>query len=268
MKYYRRIYINEPGFPSDLYAEFVRLSPESSRPGVFMLEAQPGDEERGQLCVKIAALCEQRGLKMTAGTPGTYGYTIGRHYDAEDLLAAHYFMVWSGSKMFKDHKDKKKRDEIGRITLPATQATQSVTLASIFPRLWIVVSDPVRRLFEINGLVGLQFGETVLKGSSINAASHPFWELKSSIILPKMANSVIQEDRGNFVIYDLPHIRPEPHYHRSELASLGHFDIAYTFESRGLDYHDSPLIISQRFYQCCVQHRIGVEVTPVRIDPD
>src|SRR5437660_317431 len=81
MKYYRRIYINEQGFPPELYAQIVQLSPESCRPGVFMLEAQPGDEIQGQLCEKIAALCEQWGLKRTAGDPGTYGYGVARNYE-------------------------------------------------------------------------------------------------------------------------------------------------------------------------------------------
>ena len=91
MKFYRNIYIHEQGFPPDLYAEIVRLKPECRRGDVFMLEALAGDEVNGQLAERIAALCEKRGLRRTAGDVGTYGYTAVRKYEADDLLAASFF---------------------------------------------------------------------------------------------------------------------------------------------------------------------------------
>jgi len=102
MKYYQSIYINEQKFPADLFSEIVRLSPQSLRQGVFKLDAKPGDEERGALCINIAALCEKRGLKRTAGDRGTYGYTVNRHYDADDLLAATLFLLRGGGTIFED----------------------------------------------------------------------------------------------------------------------------------------------------------------------
>jgi len=119
---------------------------------------------------------------------------------------------------------------------------------------------------ENSGLTGLQFFEAVLKGNSTKAAKHPFWELKASAALPKMVNSILIAERGTHGIYDPPYRNGEPHYRQSELKSLGNFDIAYTFESGSANYPDHMLVASQKFYQCCLQNEIPLEVVPVRID--
>jgi hypothetical protein len=170
--------------------------------------------------------------------------------------------------MFRDFKDAKDRDVAGRITLPATQATNKVTMASIFPKSSIVISDPVRTLLEKHKFAGVEFGETVLKGKSTKAAAHPFWELKSTITLPKMVNSVFLEERGSYFINEPPYRFGEPHYLQRELGPLGHFDVGHWFESKSPYFKDQPLIISQAFYRCCIQNNIAIEVIPVRIDSD
>jgi hypothetical protein len=267
MKYSRRIYIREQGFPSDLYKEIVRLKPECHAGERFMLEAKPGDEANGQLAERIAAMCQQRGLKRTSGDVGTYGYTGRRYYEADDLLVASFFILRGQKKIFKDHTGYIKRNEVGRLVIPASEATKSVKLGSIYPTDFIVVSNPVRCHLENDGLIGLQFAELVVKGTSIHGANHPFWELKSSVILPKMVNSIIDPGGQTYGIRDF-YFKLEPHYRQSELAAIGRFDVAYALEPHQLIVQECALIISQKFYQCCLRNDIPLEVTPVRIDPN
>jgi hypothetical protein len=207
-------------------------------------------------------------LKRTAGNPGTYGYSVGRKYDPEDLLTPQYFWFFNAPYNFRDHNDRKKRDASGRITLPATQATSKVTIASIYPRSWTVISDRVRTLLEEHKFAGMEFGETVLKGKSSKSSPEPFWELKSPITLPKMVNSVFLEERGTHFINEPPYGFGEPHYRQSELKPLGHFDVAHRFESQSAHFKDQPLVISQAFYRCCLKNNIIIEVIPARIDSD
>jgi hypothetical protein len=142
---------------------------------------------------------------------------------------------------------------------------------------WIIVADKVKRLLESGHFVGLEFGEVVLKGKSIHAATEPFWELKSSVTLPKMANThqFIHPGKteaipftGDYskiiMISDPPFRTGEVHYRRSDLQALGPFDIARTFE-KYMEIHPA-LVISQRFYQFCEQHKLPLNVEPVRVD--
>ena len=170
------------------------------------------------------------------------------------------------------------RNEQGRLQLVASNAKPSLKLFSVFPN-WIVVSNKVRQLLESGQLIGLQFGEVVLKGKSVHASAEPFWELQSSLVLPKMANvhqfihpgrtepEPFQGDYSKIIMLnDPPFNKGEVHYRQKDLAALGAFDIARTFENY-VEPHPA-LVISQRLYQHCLQHKINLSVDPVRIDPD
>lgn len=265
MKLYRLLRIRELGFPSALYESIVRLKPECRGKEDFRLECQPDDPDTALplLAERIVAMCNDAGIKWTwTGEIGTYGYTIGRHYDVAELKAAPFLKMQSQHKRFRNAD---KRDENGRLCLPASEATSTVKLGSIFPTGWIVVSDAVRNILESAGMQGMQFGEVVIRGKSINAASKPFWELSSHLRLPKMVNSGPIRDTGCSYITEPPYQYGEPHYRQSEMQAVGGTDIALTFEQFGAT---PSLVISQRFYQFCLKNKIPLEVLPVRIDPD
>ena len=265
MKFFRHISVSEPRTPPDLYETIVGLSPAGRRSDFFFLEAKADDERNAQLVERILDLCEQRGLKRTRGeTVGSYVYSVDRIYEPADLNAAALLLLVGGRGLLHDVT----RDERGRLVLPATKARTSLKLAAAFPAPWIIVSDAVRQTLEAARLVGLVFGEVVLKGQSIRSAETPFWELGSSVTLPRMVNAVRYETSPFpcHGIDDGPYRRGEPHYRQSDLEALGDFDVAHTLEPLG--NKDPRLIISHRLYEVCVKNKIPLEVWPVRIDPD
>ena len=168
-------------------------------------------------------------------------------------------------KMFKGINSNQ-RDEAGRIVLTAREAKATIKIASIFPEPWIVVSSASRRLLETAGLIGIEFEEVAIKGHSIQLSCEPFWEVRSRLVLPKMANSVIYPESTHHAPYSIQDPYVEPHYRQSELESVGLFDIARAFERS--HNGSQELIISQRFYQHCLRHKIPIRVKPVRIDCD
>lgn len=230
---------------------------------MFHLEAQPDDEEGARSVEHIAALCKQRGLDKIRGA---YSQLVMPHYEKADLQAAPLLWLLGGSKMFKGINSKQ-RDEVGRIVLPATEAKATIKIASVFPEPWIVVSSATRRLLESADLIGIDYEEVAIKGHSIHVACEPFWELSTTLVLPKMANSVIYpEPAYGHTAYTIQDPCVEPHYRQSELEPLGLFDIARTFERTRNGSQE--MIVSQRFYQYCLKHKIPLRVRPVRIDSD
>ncbi len=267
MKFSRRLTITKDRCPPELFESIVRIKPECyAGGGSFHLETQPGDEVAAKLVDELVALCEQSGLKKNVrGTIGAYTHQVHFHYEQTDLQAAPLLWLMGQRRVFKSINSGE-RDELGRVWLPATEAKPTVKFASVFLRPWIVVSDWTRRILESAGLVGLKFDEVSIKGHSDQASKEPFWELRSVVSLPKMTNS--DPDTGvNYESFLISDAYGEPHYRQSDLQPLGIFDIAHTKEPLG-GHRDPSLIVSQRFYQHCLKHKIPLEVRPVRIDPD
>jgi hypothetical protein len=262
MKFYRRILLRKDVCPPDFYAEILRLYPAGAPGGLlWLMEAKAGDEETAELVERIAALCKARGLD---NIPGAYSHSVLPHWEASDFHSAPLLWLMTQERMFKGI-DSDKRDERGRVVLPAPKARATVRIASIWPKPWLVVSAETRRVLEGGGLVGLEFVGVAIKGRSVHTSPEPFWELRSTVTLPKMVNSVpdttVDWDPVRYVLRDQ---YGEPHYRQSELQPLGAFDIGRTFEL--LSGGDPHFIISQRFYQHCLKNRIPLEVRPARID--
>jgi hypothetical protein len=263
MKFSCGISVNEKLCPADLYEAIVQLKPDGRRGQNFGLTARPGDEEGARLVERIAAMCKARGLDNIRGA---YVSGVAVHYEPADFQTAPLLWLMRQRRLFQ-HNNARNRDELGRVWLPATDAKPSIQIASIFARPWIVTSNSVRGMLESGGLLGLKFDEVAIKGHSIHVSSEPVWELRSSIVLPKMSNSVlnttVEWEEARYRIDD-PY--GEPHYRQNGLQQLGTFDIAHTFER--LSKGGPELIVSQRLYQHCLKNKIQLEVRPVRLDPD
>ncbi len=54
----------------------------------------------------------------------------------------------------------------------------------------------------------------------------------------------------------------ELHYPKAEVDALGEFDVALMYEGRP----NASLIVSHRFWKCCIAHDIQCEFKPVRLD--
>ena len=230
------------------------------------MDTSPGDESSAKLVDEIVAMCERSGLrKSSPGIAGAYTHDVHHHYESSDFEAAP--LLWLiGQKVTFDYINSGERDEHGRICVPTRKAKSAFKIASIFPRPWVVLTNQTRRVLESGQLVGLKFAEVSIEGKATPISSEPFWELRSSVVLPKMVNSVPDTvvKHESFLIYGS---YGEPHYRQLDLQPLGVFDIAFTREPLGGN-RDPSLIVSQRFYQHCLNNKIPLEVRPVRIDPD
>jgi hypothetical protein len=282
MNYSHDLEVTSPPLPRSEFETLSRMKPEATRGFVLryklICKAPSGD---GFIQHALSVLERHHIPRLgVADNRTSYGYVVSRYYEPEDLECAQLLLVTRQNKI--QDSVKPPRDEQGRIYIVASKARASLKVGRIWPN-WIVVSNAVRRSWESAGLVGLKFADVTIKGRSSQLSPEPFWELLSSVTLPPMVN------RGNLVhpveypdhpnvepfqgdhsrsiyINDEPFAKGELHYRGGDLAALGPFDIAQTFE-KYMEPHPA-LVVSQRFYQHCLKHKIPLEVEPVRIDPD
>ena len=275
MKYRHFLQVNEATLPKSAFDEICAIAPEGRKPYGFDHQIDSDFSDGGETVYKIIKICSSNGLsRRRSYGPKSYGHSADRWYDDEVLHNAELLVFYRQIQIRSAAKPE--RDVQGRLQLIASTSKPTLKLFSVFPN-WIIVSDKVRQILESGQFVGLRFGEVVLAGKSIHASPEPFWELKSSIVLPKMANlhqfihpgrteaEPFQGDYSKIILFnDPPFNKGEVHYRRNDLAALGPFDIAATFENF-MEPHPA-LVISQRLYQHCLKHKIKLEVEPVRID--
>jgi hypothetical protein len=268
MKFSRWLYVDKSRCPVELFELIVQLKPEGYHGGgSFVIQTEAGDEAGARLVDDIVAMCERSGLKKsTVSIKGDFRHDVNHHYEQSDLEAAPLLWIRAQKRLFKGI-NAGDRDELGQVWLPASEAKPTIKTLSVFLRPWIVVSDKTRDILEGGGLIGLKFDGVSIKGKSIYASSDPFWELRSTIILPPMANS-FRNTGVTCESYLIKGAYGEMHYRQSDLQTLGVFDVAFTREPFGGAVPNPELIVSQRFYQHCLKNKVPLEVCPVRIDPD
>jgi hypothetical protein len=265
MKFYRNFRVREQGFPPELYQAICAMKPDSRGREDFWVESQPGDEANAELIKRLVDFCEANSVPRakTANEFKAYIHEVVRHYEPPDLEATPLLLLGPQKRWYRERL---KRDEAGRLMLPAAQSGVSLKVASGAHHLY-VASDSTRKILEAGQLVGLFFRETVLKGTSIRATTEPLWEIDADIKLPKMINSVLNPHSPvpHYYIDERPYRHGEPRYHRADLPPLGKFDIARTFEPMG---NEPGMIISQRFYRHCWEKAIPLEARPAWIELD
>jgi hypothetical protein len=271
MKLYRSFRIRQKGFPKVFYRLICLTAPQSARADEFEIEARTGETLNQWKIAMLVTLCRAFGLARTPrGEPGTYGLDASRNYEESDLVTCELLLIGGQPK----YQIKAERDKEGRLLLTAEFA-RGLRLGSAWN--FTVVSKEVRQLLEVADLQGLTFREGVTQNPTAEPRS--FWEIQSSIVLPKMANTdrlmycgwretppqPFTGDYSRMVFIDDPPYRSgEIHYWQSDLAPLGKLDVATTFELYRQPY--PALVISQRFYQTCLKNGIALNVEPVRVD--
>ena len=284
MKYLHELQIDNSTLPSVEFESLCKHKPECKNPIGFEYKVVTDNANGDEFIRHVLGLVKRFGIPWRGISNAThYGYSITRQYEKSDLEAAEFLLLDWQRKLQKGVKPE--RDEHGRLIVLARNVTSSLTFASTYPDNVIFVSHKVRRILESGGLVGLQFGETVIQGDSGAASGEPAWELESTITLPKIANTHQLVHRGKtaaepfsgdysrqVLLNDPPYVGGEPHYRRSDLAAIGAFDIA---NMREKFINEHAQVISQRFYQHCLKSKIplaldkfSLGVRPVRIDPD
>ena len=284
-------YVHQLGFLDTLITkseaeELMRIKPEARHNKSFGCSLETQYPDGDEFIQRALEMLKRHGIPLrysvnSSGYNSSYGYTISRFYEPDDLKNAE-LLLFVRQRRIHDTQEPA-RDGNGRLFLVASKAKENLKFGSLWWPDWVIISNQVRRSLESAGLVGLRFIEVAIKGKSCHLAPEPFWELQSSITLPKMPNHgnfihpvfypdhpTVEPFQGDYsrpiYINDEPFTKGELHYRRSDLVALGQFDIAATFENY-MEEHP-VLVVSQRFYQHCRQHKIPLAVEPVRIDPD
>ena len=276
MKFYKLVKIPRESCPERIFAHVLEMAPNSTLPnGGIKVEANVGDNTKAELVDRIVSYCQTSGLPWSSarggGQPGTYAYEIVRCYEPEDLTGARLLTITRGNLIQLEYE----RDAQGSLLMAASKARAGRKIGRINSN-WIVIPDNTRKILDAGNFKGLEYGEVALKGTSARASTEPFWELKSSLILPKMANTdrfvsvnsfPFDGDYTKMVwIKDPPYRSGEIHYRESNLKALGEFDVARTLEKYKEPH--TALVVSQRFYQHCLKNKIPLAVEPVRIDTE
>lgn len=278
MNFCHELGIDCPPLPMSEFESLCRLKPDAMRISGIRYQLISNDVCGDEFIQNALNVLKRHNIpRRGTADDKSYGYCISRFYEPDDLASSELLRITRQPRIHNTLTPP--RDEQGRLFIVASKAKKSLKLTSTWWPDWIIVSNKVRQSFEEGGLVGLKFGEVAIKGKSANLSPEPFWELLSSVTLPKMPyperliHSGMYEPvpfQGDYsrVVYidDRPFHGAEVHYRRSDLAALGHFDIAATFENY-MEPHPA-LIVSQRFYQHCLKNKIPLKVEPVRIDPD
>jgi hypothetical protein len=277
MKYCHIFEIDEATLTQDELADVCRFKPEARTLKGFQFEVISEDPYGGEFLRTFVESLRRRGVKRQMHSkPGSYGYYVMRYPEKADIISSELLLLGYQKKLKRIGG--LERDEQERLVVLAADCKPVLRFGSTYPNNFIIVSDSVRQMLEKSELVGFQFMAISLKGKSSLMPPAPPWELGSSVTLPKLANThrlvhpgmtgtePFQGDYSRLVlINDEPFFGAELHYRRSDLAALGQFDVANTLEKFRTPH---PLVISQRFYQHCLQNKISLEVEPVRIDPD
>jgi hypothetical protein len=270
MKYRHFISMDQGILPQADFEAICSLDVAGRTPRGFRLTVDSDQPDGGEIVRRFVSICEARGLRRkNVSTATSYGHTADR-WHGDDLFRSEILILTRQVITRAGVKD-------GKLLLGADPVWRMAS-GLHFSRS-VVVSELVRQILDSHKFVGLRFGDTPLRAESADVAQGFFWELAASIVLPKMVNThqfvhpgrtEAEPFRGDYskiiLIKDPPFNVGEAHYRRSDLAGLGTFDIANTYENL-MEPHPS-LVISQRFFQCCLANEIGLVAYPVRIDPD
>jgi hypothetical protein len=288
MNYRHHVHVDQNSLPKIAYEELCAIAPSARKHYGFHLQLDTNAADGGEVVRRITAICSQHGLRRRQAVgKGAYKHTVDRDYQ-DDLFHFDFLMLNPQTMTRAGVRD-------GRFVGAADPEYMLMSELGFSQR--VVVSEDVREVIEKGEFVGLEFGASPLFPESVGGVSAeewlaglrssqrwavlpgPFWELKSSVILPKMASSLMQYGwrgepprafEGDYsrpvFIDDPPFSKGEVHYRRHQIAALGSFDVARTYEN-----YMAPkpaLVISQRFYQRCLANGIGIWADPVHIDPE
>jgi len=200
-----------------------------------------------------------------------------RTYDPSDCMACEYVrMRVTQAVSGMDRRPDNKQFEMWRSKPTAWMLKAGIASAEISYEE-IVVSSEVRAALEAGQFAHLRFNNII--HNPVWKASL-WWELDSDLMLPQVSpTTLLIDDRGEPIKHgDIarPFIGMEPRdginpplytYRRSDLESVGPFDIARAYEPYGNRLPQrNALIVSQRFFRKCLQLKLDCMWVPVRIE--
>jgi hypothetical protein len=221
----------------------------------FECELPEGDPTLDRLMQVI----KDHGYRLWAGrgesTPLDIIFEYRRKYETSDFETSALLIplpkkyVGSGGNKRNEHGLMLLNPELDRNELISFANT--VAIGHVSPDK-LIVSTELKELMEQSGLLQLCFKPVLNKHCPDLGPIPKFWELTSDCILPSLANPEL---------FDGFYKPVEFHYRGSDLKAVAPFDFA-----RCLEYRDP--VVTKRFYQFCVNQKLDMAWTPVRIDPD
>ncbi|MEM6503829.1 MAG: hypothetical protein AAF711_00025 [Planctomycetota bacterium] len=213
-----------------------------------------------------------------------------RHYDRADYASAVYLEF--DPDFFDENIQFSERDAEARLRLhrKSLRENKSTDFARAGIKA-ILVPQRVKVVLEQADLHNLLFLPTIpVRGTGLaeecqtpvtweQVGCDPWWELSSDLTLPPVSPGMDLRDRdgnrippGNSSNGCIPREglfnKAELHYLRNDIKAIEPFDVALTFETFGMPgpYPRPSVVVSQRFYQVCIDHGLSGTWVPVRLD--
>ncbi len=211
-----------------------------------------------------------------------YVYQLSRVYDTADLKAAELLELHPPSEAGVHYEWRRSFDTQLAVGKPSRHAIITVARHGCY-----AVKDDAKKRLDTENLRGVVFKPAITRYSidddeddddDLPDNDDVWWELTSDIVLPPLAPSMtlLHEDntpfKGDFrkgcKRREGYYNHAELHYRRADIDAVGPFDLALTHEMFGglPNQFDRLVVVSQRFYQACVKHRVKTGFIPVRID--
>jgi hypothetical protein len=257
-----------------VFEDLAKYDPKCLKYGVFEYEQIEGPNTKALL-----DYLEQHGCRpwMNKGRRGNneYHLTLHRLYDEADYRAARYFNF--NGLGFHDLADAPS----GTPVLQVDPGFLKKFLPFAMPHLFrVIVSDKLKGLMEAAKLKGAMFKPVEIVGRGKEKFKEPAWELTSNLVMPPLSKACMLEgdeamrpyEEGKDVYCSVAsghYTRAEYHYNEKDIRPLEPFDVAVTHERlHRVEWNLRDLVVSQRFYQFCHEHKLKVEDWfPVVVDP-
>ncbi|HLP84651.1 MAG TPA: hypothetical protein VK157_09910 [Phycisphaerales bacterium] len=200
------------------------------------------------------------------------GYFTRRYvhlFTPEELDAADYFLAWAHDSDYDLYKSLPY--EGSRQCIYTSPSPRSRKLMYGYPQFY--VREKFRATLEAEAFVGLLLFETIPVRRTGNAGKRTVWPegraiylLDSQFELPRMPpNEVVTDPDNPRLWWSNPGFDDkQPVYRRADMAQLGACDYARTWEHWWESETDRFTIVSQRFRQFCLKHKMRFEFVPVK----
>jgi hypothetical protein len=257
-----------------VFEDLAKYDPKCLKYGVFEYK-----EMEGSATKSLLESLEKYGCRpwMHQGQRANneYHLTLRRVYDEADYRAARYLnFIGLG---FHDPADTTSGTPVLQVDPPFLKKYLPFAMPD-WPR--VIVSDKLRGLMEAAQLKGAMFEPIEIVGRGKEKFKEPIWELTSNVMMPPLSTACMLEGDETMRPYEEGkdaycsvasghYTRAEYHYDEKKIRPLEPFDVAVTHERMGrVEWNLRELVVSQRFYQFCQEHKLKVEDWfPVVVDP-
>ncbi|GDX99411.1 hypothetical protein LBMAG48_18150 [Phycisphaerae bacterium] len=263
--------------PEDLLPALGAIVPEGIRPYNRFLSTFFDDDPR---LPQVYDIFTKYGIqRFDAREPGyrdiersPSGYFTRRYvhlFTAEELNSASHFLMWVHDADYNLYKAPP--HDGSKLCIYLSPSPRSQKLMYSFPQFY--VREKFRQTLEAEQFAGLRLRETIPVRESGSSEKETTWPdgravylLDSPIELPPMpAMEIVADPEKPRIWWWNPGFDDKQAvYHRTEFDDVGLFDYAGTWEHSSRTENERFVIVSQRFRQFCLKHKMRFEFVPVK----